>query len=157
MMDMVDTVFLVFLGVMISKLQFSYCRDILWSDVIDKIDNEFKDSSYKLLIEPTKAPTFVLHNSYFPGTLGKVFNRVNEEMNTKVLHVYTSLGSNSLTFGRHNDDTDVLIIQAIGQMEYEIEGNIIILNPGEGIIIKEGVYHTPIVKEPRVTLSFSWS
>ncbi len=155
----VDIVSLAFLDVSqkhMNKLQFSYCRDILWSDVIDKIDNEFKDSSYKLLIEPTKAPTFVLHNSYFPGTLGKVFNRVNEEMNTKVLHVYTSLGSNSLTFGKHNDDTDVLIIQSIGQIVYEIEDDIITLNPGDGIIIKEGVYHTPIVKEPRVTLSFSW-
>ena len=78
-------------------------------------------------------------------------------MNTKVLHVYTSLGSNSLTFGKHRDDTDVLIIQSIGQIEYEIEDDIITLNPGDGIIIKEGVYHTPIVKEPRVTLSFSWT
>ncbi len=153
----VDTVFLVSLGVeMMEKIKFDYCKSILWSDVIDKIDNEFKDLSYKLLVEPTRAPTFVLHNSYFPRTLGEVFNRVNKEMNTKVLHVYTSLGSNSPTFGKHNDDTDVLIIQAIGQIKYEIEGDIITLNPGEGIIIKEGVYHTPIIIEPRVTLSFSW-
>ena len=112
-------------------------------------------------MEEGQAPTFVLHNSYLPGTLTQVFDRVNHEMRTKVLHVYTSLGGNSPTFGRHKDEMDVLIIQSIGQIKYKIdndttESDTVTLNPGDGLIIKEGVYHTPIIKEPRVTLSFSW-
>ena len=143
------------------KGRFNYCQNILWEDVIYKIDNEFKSSSYKLLVERTQAPTFVLHNSYLPGSLKPIFERVNNEMNTKVLHVYTSFGSNSPTFGRHSDDVDVLIIQSIGSVKYKIDNDykqsdIITLYPGDGIIIKRGVYHTPIIKEPRVTLSFSW-
>ena len=136
--------------------RFSYCQNILWEDVIYKIDNEFKSSSYKLLVERTQAPTFVLHNSYLPGSLKPVFERVNNEMNTKVLHVYTSFGSNSPTFGRHKDSMDVLIIQSIGQIKYKIDNDTVTLNPGDGVIIKRGIYHTPIIEEPRVTLSFSW-
>ena len=46
-------------------------------------------------------------------------------------------------------------------IKYKIDNNTtesdtVTLNPGDGLIIKEGVYHTPIIKEPRVTLSFSW-
>ena len=104
---------------MIEKIKFDYCKEVQWSDVIDKIDHEFKGLTYKVLVEDTKAPTFILHdNSYFPKTLGEAFNRVNKEMNTKVLHIYTSLGSNSQTFGKHKDKTDVLIIQAIGPVSY---------------------------------------
>tara|TARA_B100001564_G_C20212924_1_gene478110 strand:- start:84 stop:536 length:453 start_codon:yes stop_codon:yes gene_type:complete len=141
--------------------KFNYCQNVLWKDVIYKIDNEFTNSSYKLLVEKTQAPTFVLHNSHLPGSLRPIFEKVNEEMNTKVLHIYTSFGSNSPTFGRHKDSVDVLIIQSIGQIKYKIDNDtmnfdIVSLNPGDGLIIKRGIYHTPIIEEPRVTLSFSW-
>tara|TARA_R100001126_G_C4731123_1_gene103905 strand:+ start:47 stop:508 length:462 start_codon:yes stop_codon:yes gene_type:complete len=149
------------LGYEYLKGKFNYCQNVSWTDVIDKINNEFINLSYKLLVEKRQAPTFVLHNLYLPGTLKQVFDKVNEDMKTKVLHVYTSLGENSPTFGRHNDDVDVLIIQSIGSVKYKIDNDykqsdIITLYPGDGIIIKRGVYHTPIIKEPRVTLSFSW-
>ena len=39
---------------------------------------------------------------------------------------------------------------------YNVEGKTFMLNPGDGLIIPEGVYHNPIVLEPRITLSFSW-
>tara|TARA_B100000686_G_C16621377_1_gene879416 strand:+ start:120 stop:581 length:462 start_codon:yes stop_codon:yes gene_type:complete len=141
--------------------KFNYCQDVSWEDVISKIDHEFKNRSYNFLIEKRQAPTFVLHNFYLPGTLKTSFERVNEEMKTKVLHVYASLGSNSPTFGRHMDPMDVLLIQAIGNVSYKLDNNTtesttVNLSPGDGIIIKKGVYHTPIIKEPRVTLSFSW-
>jgi len=143
------------------KGKFNYCQNVSWGDVISKIDNEFRNESHKFLVEEGQTPTFVLHNLYLPGTLTQVFDRVNHEMRTKVLHVYTSLGGNSPTFGRHKDEMDVLIIQSIGQIEYKIdndtiESDTITLNPGDGLIIKEGVYHTPIIKELRVTLSFAW-
>ena len=112
------------LGYEYLKGKFNYCQNVSWADVIDKIDDEFKNASYKLLVEKRQAPTFVLHNFYLPGTLRQVFDRVNEEMKTKVLHVYTSLGGNSPTFGRHNDGMDVLIIQSIGQIKYKIDNGI---------------------------------
>ena len=52
---------------------------------------------------------------------------------------------------------DVLIVQAIGSVCYSFDdGKIFRLNPGDSIFIPKGVYHNPIVLEPRVTLSFSW-
>ena len=149
------------LGYEYLKDRFNYCQNVSWTDVIDKIDNEFKNLSYKLMVEERQAPTFVLRNLYLPGTLRQVFNKVNEDMKTKILHVYTSLGGNSPTFGRQKVTMDVLIIQSIGSVKYRIDNNsiesdIVTLNPGDGIIIREGVYHTPIIQQPRVTLSFSW-
>ena len=149
------------LGYEYLKDRFNYCQNVSWTDVIDKIDNEFKNLSYKLMVEERQAPTFVLRNLYLPGTLRQVFNKVNEDMKTKILHVYTSLGGNSPTFGRHIDTMDVLIIQSIGSVKYRIDNNsiesdIVTFNPGDGIIIREGVYHTPIIQQPRVTLSISW-
>ena len=144
------------LGYEYLKGKFNYCQNVSWTDVIDKINNEFINLSYKLLVEKRQAPTFVLHNLYLPGTLKQVFDKVNEDMKTKVLHVYTSFGSNSPTFGRHKDSMDVLIIQSIGQIKYKIDNDMVSLNPGDGVIIKRGIYHTPIIEEPRVTLSFSW-
>ena len=149
------------LGYQHLKGKFNYCQDVSWDDVIDKIDNEYKNLSYKVMVEERRAPTFVLHNFYLPGTLGQVFNKVNEDMKTKILHVYASLGQNSPTFGRHKDIMDVLLIQSIGSVKYRIDNDssefdTLTLNPGDGVIIREGVYHTPIIEEPRVTLSFSW-
>ena len=41
-------------------------------------------------------------------------------------------------------------------MIYKIDGiDPIEFNPGDGILIPAGVYHTPYVLEPRITLSFS--
>ena len=49
---------------------------------------------------------------------------------------------------------DVLIIQSIGQIKYKIDNDDgIIKSDGDGVIIKRGIYHTPIIEEPRVTLS----
>ena len=72
------------------------------------------------------------------------------------MHVYTSLGANSTTFSRHCDSANVLIVQSVGRMNYYVEGlGSIECNPGDGILIPSGVYHTPYVIEPRITLSFS--
>ena len=78
-----------------------------------------------------------------------------------MVHVYTSFGGGSQTFGRHDDEVNVLIAQSIGRVGYRIDNNKgdfedVYLDPGDGIIIKKGVFHAPIIGEPRVTLSFSW-
>ena len=153
----------------ILKNKFNYCKDIDWSDVIDKINYEFgtnqtpyHNRTCKCMFDEFYAPSFVLGNhTYLPGTLSKVCDRVNKEMKTTQCHVYASLGTNSPTFGRHCDSMDVLIIQSIGSMSYMIDDNdnkceIVDLDPGDGVIIEKGIYHSPVVKKPRITLSFSW-
>ena len=46
--------------------------------------------------------------------------------------------------------------EAIGEMKYFIQEEWIKLVPGEHVAIPKGVYHTPVVLTPRVTLSFSY-
>ncbi len=144
------------------KNEFDYCKDINWKDVIDKIDYECRNrSTCKIMYNNFTAPTFILENdSYLPRSILKVSNKVHEKMQTKKCHVYTSLGEDSPTFGRHCDPVNVLLVQSIGSISYMIDDNynseIVNLNPGDGIIIKKGIFHAPIIKESRVTLSFSW-
>ena len=141
-------------------LQFTDCN-VAWDDVIEKISDDFEDGSFKILNVATSlmrspAPTFVLMNDYYPNSVGEVFNKVQKKEGIRNLHVYASLGNSSLTYGNHNDDIDVLLIQSIGSTLYGIEGDEYTLAPGDGMFIPAGVYHDPIVIEPRVTLSFAW-
>ena len=140
-----------------SKDKFKKCKDVTWDDVIEKLSYEFSIGSHKFLVESNSIPpSFVMHTNKFPGTLFDAFEELRVKENVIDMHVYMSLGSNSSAFGRHNDPDNVLIVQAIGEIQYAFDdGNVITLNPGDSLLIKKGVYHTPIVSGPRVTLSCS--
>tara|TARA_R100000030_G_C3159970_1_gene100510 strand:- start:32 stop:487 length:456 start_codon:yes stop_codon:yes gene_type:complete len=139
------------------KDKFEKCKDVTWDDVIEKLSYEFSVGSHKFLVESNSIPpSFVMHTNKFPGTLFDAFEELRVKENVIDMHVYMSLGSNSSAFGRHNDPDNVLIVQAIGEIQYAFDdGNVITLNPGDSLLIKKGVYHTPIVSGPRVTLSCS--
>ena len=136
--------------------KYHYCKDITWKDIIKKIENEFESTTHKFLISKEYAPSFVLHNRYFPGSIQRAYDKVKESEGIDVMHIYTSLGGGSPTFGNHKDSDDVLIVQSVGRMVYVIENKEYLLNPGDGIVIPCGGYHSPLVIEPRITLSFSW-
>ena len=140
-----------------SKDKFKKCKDVTWDDVIEKLSYEFSVGSHKFIAESNSIPpSFVMHTNKFPGTLFDAFEELRVKENVIDMHVYMSLGSNSSAFGRHNDPDNVLIVQAIGEIQYAFDdGNVITLNPGDSLLIKKGVYHTPIVSGPRVTLSCS--
>ena len=140
-----------------SKDKFEKCKDVTWDDVIEKLSYEFSVGSHKFIAESKNIPpSFVMHTNKFPGTLFDAFEELRVKENVIDMHVYMSLGSNSSTFGRHNDPDNVLIVQAIGEIQYAFDDkNVITLNPGDSLLIKKGVYHTPIVSGPRVTLSSS--
>jgi ribosomal protein L16 Arg81 hydroxylase len=112
---------------------------------------------HKLVCDRNSAPTIVLHNDFYPGSIQSAYDEVKEKKDIKILHIYTSFGRNSLTFGRHCDTVDVLLVQSIGKMTYIFDDESKVeLNPGDSLLIPKGVYHNPIVSQPRVTLSFSW-
>ena len=140
-----------------SKNKFERCKDVTWDDVIAKLSYEFSLKSHKFIFESKSIPpSFVMHTNKFPGTLFDAFEELRVKENIIDMHVYMSLGSNSSTFGRHNDPDNVLIVQSIGEIQYAFDdGNIISLKPGDSLLIKRGVNHTPIVSGPRVTLSAS--
>ena len=109
-------------------------------------------------------PTFGLHSSapWLPGHPSKLVGiaaKVHRKWNIDVedMQIFVSLGADASTYKRHKDKSDVLLVQAIGIMNYYVEGiGPIEFKPGDGIIIPRGVYHTPYVLEPRATLSFRW-
>lgn len=135
---------------------FPNCALINWDDVIKKVGNEFDNKTVKHITDLENAPSFVLHNSFLPGTLKNAWDEVSGKYNVSVLHVYLSLGEGSPTFGKHKDEMNVLLVQAIGSMTYFFESESVVLNPSDSIFIKGGEYHEPKVTNPRVTLSFSW-
>tara|TARA_R110001583_G_scaffold64703_3_gene187481 strand:+ start:824 stop:1261 length:438 start_codon:yes stop_codon:yes gene_type:complete len=131
---------------------------VTWGDVIEKFDKESSDYPHHILANSNDPfSSWVLTTPELPHTLKAAFDEVKKTDDITVLHVYASLTAQSSTFGRHKDTMDVLLVQAIGETGYRFDdGRTINLKPNDGLIIKKGVYHEPIISEPRVTLSFSW-
>ena len=131
---------------------------VTWSDVIKKFDRDSSDYPHYVFANPNDCfSSLVLTSPFLPSSLQRAFDEVEKSDKITVLHVYASLSSQSSTFGRHKDSMDVLLVQAIGQTAYRFDdGSIITLKPNDGLVIKSGVHHEPIISEPRVTLSFSW-
>ncbi len=127
---------------------YKICSQISWADVIDKLNHEVHNNSAKIM-----GTTYVLHDDYRPKTLQRAYKEV--AVGKADMHVYVSFASDSPTFGKHKDTSDVLIVQAIGEMKYFINNQSIKVCPSDYIYIPKGIYHTPVVLTPRVTLSFS--
>ena len=125
--------------------------------VFVKFSHDFSIGKYSIITDDIETPpTFYTYTRGWTGTLSNAFRELNQEESVNNMHLYISFCSDSSTFGRHKDTEDVLIVQSIGIMHYEFDdGNIITLEPGDGLFIEDGVYHSPIVPGPRVTLSFS--
>ena len=137
--------------------KYQICKDILWEDIIQKINNECFKQSHRLISNKRLETLFILHNDFYPGSIRSAFDEVNNDCKVKDLHIYTSFSQNAPTFGRHCDSDDVLIVQSFGQMKYEFDDGVIVeMNPGDSLYIPEGIYHNPISFNPRITLSFSW-
>lgn len=143
----------------LTRDHFHYTKLVTWEDIIHKLDCEFFDNTQKMIIgDEVNAPTFVMHNDYFPNSIGKAYEEVCEILDSEMcMHLYTSFVSNSNVFGMHKDAVDVLIVQSIGRMQYSFDdGHTCILNPGDSLFIEKGAYHKPTIIEPRATLSYSW-
>ena len=162
------------MSIIFSENKYPIAKSICWNDVIEKISKESSDmiilwneyeiqqsssneSGRRLSCSSSPSPpTFFLINDYYPETIGKTFEAVKEDCGIKVMHTYVSFGKDSMTFGNHNDNLDVLLVQAIGSTSYVCEDTTYTLNPGDSLLLPKGFYHNPVVPGPRVTLSFSW-
>ena len=143
----------------LTREHFSYAQFVVWEDIIHKLDYEFSKNTHKMIVnDETSAPTFVMHDYYFPNTIDYAYREVCGVLDSEMcMHLYTSFTSHSGSFGRHKDTEDVLIVQSIGRMQYSFDdGYTCILNPGDSLFIEKGVYHNPTIIEPRATLSYSW-
>tara|TARA_R110000824_G_scaffold252206_3_gene440952 strand:- start:1397 stop:1834 length:438 start_codon:yes stop_codon:yes gene_type:complete len=131
---------------------------VTWADIIEKFNEESNNRAHHVFSDPHDCfSSLVLTSPTLPPTLQIAFDEVKKTEDITILHVYASLSHRSSTFGRHSDSMDVLLVQAIGETGYRFDdGKTITLKPNDGLIIKKGIYHEPIISGPRVTLSFSW-
>ena len=131
---------------------------VTWADIIEKFDRESQNYSHDVFANSDdRFSSLVLTTPPLPSSLKAAFDEVKKTDNITILHIYASLSRQSSTFGRHSDSMDVLLVQAIGETGYRFDdGKTITLKPNDGLIIKKGIYHEPIISGPRATLSFSW-
>ena len=128
-----------------------------WSEVMNKFSNECEEGSLLTIQEDDSSPTVVSRNDYYTGDIKRTVKSVKNHYNFKNMHMYVSFGKRSTTFGRHADKVDVLIVQSIGKTSYKFDnGYVCELSPGDSLFIPKGVYHKPIVKEQRLSLSFGF-
>lgn len=142
--------------IIFTKKHFNTVKNISWADMVTKISQEYQDKNYKIISEDSEStPTIVCHSNFYPETILSAYNEVKESFDVLDLHTYTSFSKDSLTFGRHKDTMDVLIVQAVGLVEYFFDdGSNYKLEPGDSIYIPKGIYHEPKIFGPRITLSF---
>ena len=76
------------------------------------------------------------------------------KLECKIAHLYinTCVG---LTFGKHKDNVDVYFWQVQGISEWIIDNQIIVLSPGDLLIVKKDIYHEVVPKTPRAGISMS--
>jgi quercetin dioxygenase-like cupin family protein len=128
-----------------------------WDEVINKISNECENRTLLTIHKDNVHPTVVTHNDYYAGNIKRTIDNIKKHYNFKNMHMYVSFGKYSTTFGRHNDDVDVLIVQSKGKTSYKFDnGYVCELSPGDSLFIPKGVYHEQIVTEHRVSLSFGF-
>lgn len=89
-----------------------------------------------------------------PGLLQNILNKMRKDYGYQIMHIYYCRLTEAETGGYHNDSMDVTIVQSYGRMKYLIEGDEIILGPGDALHIPAGVYHEGVHIEPRITCSF---
>tara|TARA_B100000131_G_scaffold179836_1_gene173511 strand:+ start:63 stop:521 length:459 start_codon:yes stop_codon:yes gene_type:complete len=140
-----------------------YNVNVTWEDVIRKIECEFTETTHALQVSGSREHFprvgIIGQNSKFFGTMLDAVNTVRPDLENKYSYcdvdTYISFCKDSCAHGRHCDDKDVLLVQAIGCMEYKFDNtNSYTLNPGDSLFIPRGVFHTPVVHSPRCTLSF---
>ena len=138
---------------------FSKVKDVSWEDTLDKLEYESIRNACKVIQKDAEmSPTFVLESTYLPGTIGDAYDEVFDNYTREIFNVdvYVSFTSFSNTFGRHKDINDVLIVGSRGEVIYKFDdGSEALVKPGDALLIREGVYHTPVVLGPRITLSFT--
>ncbi|AIX14200.1 araC-type DNA-binding domain-containing protein [Synechococcus phage ACG-2014a] len=142
--------------VIFSKNKYQLAKQITWDDVIKKMENEFELETCTSQFNSTNAPTIILHNGNLPISIFNAVKEIEKDWVTSSCHVYTSFAKSANTFGRHNDNVNVLIVGAIGKVSYKFDdGSEYFVEPGDTLYISAGEYHDPVVHSARATLSIS--
>jgi len=142
------------------KNKFQKAKFVSWDDAIFKLNHDFKiENGCRGIMDffnPQKPQSYVCKTNFYPNTIGYAYSEVETEYRIENMHTYISFLEDSHTFGMHKDTDNVLIVQSIGSIIYEIDNHgSYKLEPGDAITIPKGIEHAPVVLGPRVSLSYS--
>lgn len=147
--------------------------NITWEDVFDKLEYDRLQKTFTVISPKVKSEeilnesedvilhrgamnTMVCEGNYTPWSMRPLAEHMKTTYNMRDFHQYVSLCGESSTFGRHNDEVDVMIVPIIGDIGYTVDGlGEVFMEPGDILYIPKYVYHEPRIFVPRATLSFS--
>jgi len=147
--------------------------NITWEDVFDKLEydraqknftviapklkpEEILNESEDVILHRGAMNTMVCEGNYTPWSMRPLAEHMKLNYGMRDFHQYVSLSGGSSTFGRHNDEVNVMIVPVIGDIGYTVDGlGEVFMEPGDILYIPKYVYHEPMVLGPRATLSFS--
>lgn len=126
-----------------------------WEDVLKSFDRCIRDNKKLKILDK-------LGFVFFEAEKINHVNRLKYDIETHYnrecsAHCYMSLLSESATFGRHNDESDVFFWQILGRSKWYVEDQKVCeyeLYPNDLIYIPRGVVHEVNPLEPRVGISF---
>lgn len=127
-----------------------------WNSVIDNIDKNVKQNSH---IKIMNNFGIVTHETLDIIEIHPIFQLLKEKYPhlTTSAHSYISFSSESSTFGKHKDNTDVWVWGCIGITKWTVFDEKIYeyyLHPGDIIYVPRGMYHDTQPITPRVSISF---
>ena len=134
--------------------KFNFVKGVTWSHVNRQMHEgvHLVKGDVTLLFGPTQG-SFEDYRGLFYNILMQMHR---EPERWRYMHIYHSRVFSGKTSGRHDDETDVMIVQSFGRVKYRFDdGSEVILNPSDALYIPKGMYHNPIIMEPRITLSFA--
>ena len=147
--------------------------NITWEDVFDKMEYDRLQKTFTVIAPKVKPEeilketkdvilhqgsmnTMICEGSYTPWSMRPLADHMKISYGMREFHQYVSLSGNATTFGRHNDNVNVMIVPIIGDIGYNVDGlGEVFMEPGDILFIPKYVYHAPKVLGPRATLSFS--
>ena len=127
-----------------------------WQSLINLFDDNVKMNRP---IKDTGNLGFVIHDAEKIEKVKIVADEIQKLFpNNKISdHAYFSFLTRAGTFGKHNDNEDVLNWQVIGNTKWTIwdkETKEYILEPGDFIYVPKGMDHNTEVLMPRASVSF---
>ena len=132
-----------------------------WNDIISDLDYNIKNKNEVKILPNLGFVTYNGHRIEKVENIRKKIHYLNKDKPICTAHIYISLLSNSHTFGKHKDDTDVYFVLAIGKMkwivEYENGEEEYEMSAGDMIYLPKDRYHTPVPLSPRVGISIGFN
>lgn len=136
-----------------------------WNDVVKGIDKSLQrmgDEGFRMISEGGRVPSFAIHDASCINQVNLVRHFIEKQRRIPDgfqlnCHLYASMSYESDVFGFHTDVDDVYIWQVRGTTNWQVEDALedCTLLPNQMIYIPQGYKHRPILKGPRISVSFS--